>query len=83
MAAGDAEAAGAAALAIAAGAAGEASWAKAGIAIAAAKKAAERTERVRFILWISLDIGSPLMGRIVTISVIAIPVPSRHGKIPH
>jgi hypothetical protein len=67
--------AGAAALAAAAGAAAGA-WAKAGIANAVAKKAAERTERVRFILVDLLDLGGPLMGRNVTIRGIAIPVPS-------
>jgi hypothetical protein len=48
-------------LAAAAGAAGAAAgaWAKAGIAIAVAKKAAERTERVRFILLDLLDLGGP------------------------
>jgi hypothetical protein len=61
-------------------AAGEASWANAGIANAAAKKAAERTERVRFILVDLLDLGRPLMGRNVTIKGIAIPVPSGRGK---
>jgi hypothetical protein len=47
----------------AAGAAGEAigaaSWAKAGIANAAAKKAAEKTERVRFIFLDLPDLGGP------------------------
>ncbi len=47
-------AAGAAMLELAAGA-----CAKAGIANAAAKKAAERTERVRFILLDLLDLGGP------------------------
>jgi hypothetical protein len=42
-----------------ASAAGDASCAKAGIANAAAKKAAERTERVRFILVDLLDLGGP------------------------
>jgi hypothetical protein len=46
--------AGAAALGAAAGA-----CAKAGNAIAVAKKAAERIERVRFILLDLLDLGSP------------------------
>jgi hypothetical protein len=46
--------AGAAALGAAAGA-----CANAGIAIAVANKAAERTERVRFILLDLLDLGSP------------------------
>ncbi len=55
---------------------GAASWANAGIAKAAAKKAAERTERVRFILLDLLDLSGPLMGRNVTIKGIAIPVPS-------
>ena len=83
VAAGDDSAAGAAMLAsgagaAAAGAAGAAAgaWAKAGIANAAAKKAAERTERVRFILVDLLDLSGPLMGRNVTIRAIAIPVPS-------
>jgi hypothetical protein len=49
--------AGAAALGAAAGAAG--ACANAGIAIAVAKKAAERTERVRFILVDLLDLGGP------------------------
>lgn len=49
--------AGAAMLGAAAGAAG--ACANAGIAIAAAKKAAERTERVRFILLDLLDLGGP------------------------
>jgi len=53
VAAGDDSAAGAAMLA---SAAGDASCAKAGIAKAAAKKAAERTERVRFILLDLLDL---------------------------
>jgi hypothetical protein len=53
-----ASAAGAAMLASAAGAAAGA-WAKAGIANAVAKKAAERTERVRFILLDLLDLGGP------------------------
>jgi len=61
--AGDASAAGAAMLDSAAGAAGEAigaaSWAKAGIANAAAKKAAEKTERVRFIFLDLPDLGGP------------------------
>ena len=34
-------------------------WANAGIANAVAKKAAERTERVRFILLDLLDLGGP------------------------
>ena len=49
--------AGAAILGAAAGAAG--ACANAGIAIAVAKKAAERTERVRFILVDLLDLGGP------------------------
>ena len=48
-----ASAAGAAMLGAAAG------WAKAGTAIAVAKKAAERTDRVRFILVDLLDLGGP------------------------
>jgi hypothetical protein len=40
-------------------AAGDASCASAGIANAAAKNAAERTERVRFILLDLLDLSSP------------------------
>lgn len=40
-------------------AAGDAGWAKAGIAIAVAKNAAERIDRVRFILVDLLDLGSP------------------------
>jgi hypothetical protein len=62
---GDAAASGAAMLASAAGAAmlgaaaGDAGWAKAGIAIAVAKNAAERIDRVRFILVDLLDLGSP------------------------
>ena len=53
-------AAGAAMLASAAGDAGAAgAWAKAGIAIAVAKKAAERIDRVRFILVDLLDLGDP------------------------
>jgi hypothetical protein len=51
-------AAGAAMLGAAAGA-----CANAGIAIAVAKKAAERIDRVRFILVDLLDLGQPLMGR--------------------
>ena len=51
-------AAGAAMLGAAAGA-----CANAGIAIAVAKKAAERIDRVRFILVDLLDLGRPLMGR--------------------
>jgi hypothetical protein len=70
-----ASAAGAAMLGSAAGA-----WANAGIANAVAKKAAERIDRVRFILVDLLDLGRPLMGRNVTIKRIAIPVPSLHGK---
>jgi hypothetical protein len=66
VAVGDASAAGAAILDSAAGEAiGEASWAKAGIAIAAAKKAAERTERVRFIFSVLLGYRRPLMDRSV------------------
>jgi hypothetical protein len=57
-AAGLASAAGAAMLDSAAGA-----CANAGIAIAVAKKAAERIDRVRFILVDLLDLGRPLMGR--------------------
>ena len=53
-----ASAAGAAMLGAAAGAAPGA-WAKAGIAIAVAKNAAERIDRVRFILVDLLDLGSP------------------------
>jgi hypothetical protein len=53
-----ASAAGAAALAAAAGAAAG-PCANAGTAIAVAKKAAERTERVRFILVDLLDLGGP------------------------
>src|SRR3984957_14178993 len=67
--------AGAAMLGAAAGA-----CANAGIAIAVAKKAAERIDRVRFILVDLLDLGRPLMGRNVTIKRIAIPVPSGDGK---
>jgi len=50
-------AAGAAMLGAAAGAAG--AWANAGIANAVAKRAAETTERVRFILLDLLDLGGP------------------------
>ena len=53
-----ASAAGAAMLGAAAGAAAGA-WAKAGIAIAVAKNAAERIDRVRFILVDLLDLGGP------------------------
>jgi hypothetical protein len=53
-----ASAAGAAMLGSAAGAAAGA-CAKAGIAIAAAKKAAERIDKVRFILVDLLDLGGP------------------------
>jgi hypothetical protein len=61
---GDASAAGAAILDSAAGEAiGAASWAKAGIAIAAAKAAAERIERVRFIFSVLLGYRRPLMDR--------------------
>jgi hypothetical protein len=60
---GDASAAGAAILASAAGEAiGAASWAKAGIANAAAKAAAERIERVRFIYLDLLGISAALNG---------------------
>jgi hypothetical protein len=51
-------AAGAAMLGAAAGAAAGA-WANAGIAIAVAKNAAERIDRVRFILVDLLDLGGP------------------------
>jgi hypothetical protein len=55
-----ASAAGAAMLASAAGDAGAAgACANAGIAIAVAKKAAERIDRVRFILVDLLDLGGP------------------------
>jgi uncharacterized membrane protein len=53
-----ASAAGAAMLGAAAGAAAGA-WAKAGIANAVAKNAAERIDRVRFILVDLLDLGGP------------------------
>ena len=53
-----ASAAGAAMLGAAAGAAPGA-WANAGIAIAVAKNAAERIDRVRFILVDLLDLGGP------------------------
>src|SRR5215469_2635544 len=74
-------AAGAAALAAGAAGAEAGACAKAGIAIAVAKRAAERTERVRFILLDLLGSGRPLMGRNLTIRGIAIPVPSGSGKI--
>ncbi len=54
-----ASAAGAAMLASAAGDAAAGAWANAGIAIAVAKKAAERIDRVRFILVDLLDLGGP------------------------
>lgn len=56
-------------------------WANAGIAIAVANNAAERTERVRFILLDLLGSEQPLMGRNLTIRGIAIPVPSGSSKI--
>ena len=63
MGAGDASPSGAAMLASAAGAAmlgaAAGAWANAGIAIAVAKKAAERIDRVRFILVDLLDLGGP------------------------
>jgi hypothetical protein len=54
-----ASAAGAAMLGAAAGGAAAGAWAKAGIAIAVAKNAAERIDRVRFILVDLLDLGGP------------------------
>jgi hypothetical protein len=68
-------AAGAAELGAAAGA-----WANAGIAIAVAKKAAERIDRVRFILVDLLDLGSPLMDRNRLLSVLLYLCHRGHGK---
>ena len=59
MGVGDALESGAAMLESDGAAAGDASCASAGIANAAAKNAAERTERVRFILLDLLDLSSP------------------------
>jgi hypothetical protein len=60
---GEAPASGAAMLDSAAGEAiGAASWAKAGTAIATAKAAAERIERVRFIFSVLLGISAALNG---------------------
>jgi hypothetical protein len=62
-------------------AAGAPSWANAGIANAAAKKAAESTERVRFIFLDLLGYRRPLMGRGVTIGVLLYPCHGVGGKI--